>query len=273
MKLLYTFILLISVSGIDAQEHRLGKLWETDTVVAIPESILADTKRNILFVSLIDGAGWTADGKGGVARMHPNGTNYEPVWITGLNAPKGMGILGDKLYVADLTEVIVVDIQNGRIDRKIVIDSAKGLNDVTVSDKGVIYISDSRAGRIWRVENNQISLHLDSVKGVNGLKAIGNDLMIGAGKNFLRANLKKEIIKIAEMSQSIDGIEPVGNGDYILTSWAGYIFYLQADGKVETLLETHAVKKNTADIGFDPVKKILYVPTFNGKTVVAYSLK
>ena len=94
-----------------------------------------------------------------------------------------------------------------------------------------------------RVENNQISLHLDSVKGVNGLKAIGNDLMIGAGKNFLRANLKKEIIKIAEMSQSIDGIEPVGNGDYILTSWAGYIFYLQADGKVETLLETHAVKK------------------------------
>jgi hypothetical protein len=39
------------------------------------------------------------------------------------------------------------------------------------------------------------------------------------------------------------------------------------------LLDTHVEKKNTADIGYDPVNKIVYVPTFNAKTVVAYKLK
>jgi len=39
------------------------------------------------------------------------------------------------------------------------------------------------------------------------------------------------------------------------------------------LLDTSKEKKNTADIGYDPVKRIVYVPTFNAKTVVAYQLK
>jgi hypothetical protein len=46
-----------------------------------------------------------------------------------------------------------------------------------------------------------------------------------------------------------------------------------ADGKVETLLETHQQKRNTADIGYDAQKRILYVPTFFAKTVAAYSVK
>ena len=84
---------------------------------------------------------------------------------------------------------------------------------------------------------------------------------------------KKQLTKIAEVSQGIDGIEPVGNGDFVLTAWGGYIWYVYADGRVETLLETHQQKKNTADIGYDAQKRIVYVPTFNAKTVVAYSLK
>jgi hypothetical protein len=58
-----------------------------------------------------------------------------------------------------------------------------------------------------------------------------------------------------------------------LTAWAGYIWYAHADGRIETLLETHQQKKNTADIGFDQQKKIIYVPTFIAKTLVAYQLK
>ena len=75
------------------------------------------------------------------------------------------------------------------------------------------------------------------------------------------------------MPEGIDGIEPVGNGDFILTAWVGYIFYVTAAGSVETLLDTHLEKKNTADIGYDTAKRIVYVPTFNAKTVVAYMLK
>ena len=47
-------------------------------------------------------------------------------------------------------------------------------------------------------------------------------------------------------------------------------FYVSANGSVETLLETHADKVNTADIGYDPEKRILYVPTFNARKIVMY---
>jgi hypothetical protein len=255
---------------LNAQEHKLEKLWETDSVIAVPESVLA--VKNLLYVSLIDGGGWDADGKGGIAKLGPDGKILDNSWITGLNAPKGLGIAGNRLYAADISEVVVIDIKNGKIEKKISIDGAKGLNDITVTDKGVVYVSDSRVSRIWRIENDIPTLYLDSVTGVNGLKAIGDDLYIGWGKSFVKANSKKQTTKIAEVLQQIDGIEPVGNGDFILTAWAGYIWYVHADGRTETLLETQQ-KKNTADIGYDSQKRILYVPTFNAKTVVAYSLK
>lgn len=270
MKLILSFLVLAAIN-LNAQEHKLEKIWETDSVIAVPESVLPI--KNILYVSLIDGAGWTADGKGGVGKLNPEGKIIDTIWITGLNAPKGMGVVGNRIYVADMLEVIVIDIDKGKIEKKIKIDSAKGLNDITVTDKGVVYVSDSRGNKIWRLENDIAELYLDSVTGVNGLKAIGDDLYIGWGKSFVKANSQKQISKIAEVLQQIDGIEPVGNGDFILTAWVGYIWYVHADGRVETLLETHQQKKNTADIGYDQQKRILYVPTFNGKSVVAYNLK
>ncbi len=270
MKLILSILILATVK-LNAQEHKLEKLWETDSVIAVPESVLP--VKNILYVSLIDGGGWNADGRGGVGKLSPNGKILDSSWITGLNAPKGMGIVGNRLYVADMLEVIVIDIQKGKIEKKIRIDSAKGLNDVTVTNKGVVFVSDSRGNKIWRLQNDIAELYLDSVVGVNGLKAIGDDLYIGWGKSFVKANSQKQITKIAEVLQQIDGIEPIGNGDFVLTAWVGYIWYVHADGRVETLLETQQQKKNTADIGYDQQKRILYVPTFNAKTVVAYNLK
>jgi hypothetical protein len=270
MKLLLVLFVFVTIH-LSAQQHKLEKIWETDTVIATPESVLPF--KGTLYVSLIDGAGWTADGKGGVAKLTPDGKIVDTVWVTGLSAPKGMGILGNKLYVADMQEVVVIDVESGKIEKKIRIDSAKGLNDITVTDKGIIYISDTRGNKIWRMQNDLAELYLDSVINVNGLRAIGDDLFIGWGKTFVRANAQKQLTKIAEVLQQIDGIEPVGNGDFILTAWAGYIWYAYADGRIETLLESHQQKRNTADIGYDQQKRILYVPTFNAKTVVAYTLQ
>src|SRR4030095_13350201 len=265
MKKYYSFLVILWVSILNAQEHKLEKFWETDSVIAVPESVLP--VKNILYVSLVDGGGWDADGKGGVAKLSPDGKIIDAAWVTGMNAPKGLGIAGNRLYAADISEVIVINVQNGKIEKKIAIDSAKGLNDITVTDKGIVYVSDSRTAKIWRIENDVPSLYMDSVRGVNGLKAVGNQLYIGSGKLFLKADEKKQLTKIAEVAQGIDGIEPIGNGDFILTAWGGYIWYVYADGRMETLLETFQQKKNTADIGYDPLKRILYVPTFNAKTV------
>lgn len=160
-----------------AQHHQLEKIWQTDTIVAVPESVLPDFKKGILYISLIDGGGWDADGKGGVGKLNMDGTNYTGNWVSGLNAPKGLGRYGNRLYVADITDVVVIDIATGKVTKKIPVHSATALNDITVTDKGIVFVSDSRQGRIWRIENDVPSLYLDKVKGANGLKASGQDLV------------------------------------------------------------------------------------------------
>lgn len=272
MKYILTILLAGTQFFTNAQQHSLQKIWETDSIVAVPESVLAGATKNVLYVSLIDGGGWDVDGKGGVGKLDPGGKNYDSTWITGLNAPKGMGIIGDRLFVADINVVVVIDIKNGKIEKKIAIDSAQGLNDITVSDQGAVYVSDSRTGKVWKITNDQPSLYLSDLKGINGLRCVKDDLFIGAGKSFVKATAEKQLTTIAQLPEGIDGIEPVGNGDFILTSWAGYIFYVNAAGNVQTMLDTHVEKRNTADIGYDPVNRIVFVPTFFARTVAAYKL-
>jgi hypothetical protein len=272
MKLVLLAIISASVVSVSAQTHRLEKLWETDAVVKIPESVLPYQKGKKLYVSLIDGGGWDADGKGGIAKLNADGTGLDQEWITGLNAPKGMGLVGERLYVADITDVVVIDTKKGKIEKKIPIEGAAGLNDIAIDKHGAVYVSDSRTAKIWRIEGDKPSLFLENVKGVNGLKFINGDLLIGAGKIFEKADRQKLLIRIAEMPQGIDGIEPVGNGDFIVTGWAGVVYYVFEDGRVEQLLDTRNDKKNSADIGYDPRSRVLYVPTFNGRTVSAYRL-
>ena len=273
MKKTITIFLIYLPAFLFAQQHRLEKLWQTDTIVAIPESILPDYKLGILYVSLIDGGGWVADGKGGVGKLSMDGKKYDSAWITGLNAPKGLGRVGNRLYVADISEVIVIDIQKGKIEKKIPIEGAKGLNDITVDTKGIVYVSDSRTNTIHKIENDVASVYIENQKGVNGLKAIGTDLYILNSTSLVKSDAQKNITPISELGFGGDGIEPAGNGDFIVTAWAGAIYYVYADGRKELLLDTREQKKNTADIGYDSVKQILYVPTFNGKTVAAYHLK
>src|SRR5258708_25045613 len=98
------------LSHAQTNAHSLEKLWETDTVVAIPESVLPDAKHTQLYVSLIDGGGWDVDGKGGVGKLSLDGKHYDGNWITGLNAPKGLGRVGNHLYAADISNVVVIDI-------------------------------------------------------------------------------------------------------------------------------------------------------------------
>lgn len=273
MKQFLTLAVCLVTAVASAQDHSLSKIWETDSVVAVPESVLPDFKNNRLYVSLIDGGPWDADAKGGVARLSADGKNYEASWVSGLNAPKGMGQHGNRLYVADIGDVVVIDMSNGKIIKKIAIEGASGLNDLTVSDKGIVYVSDSRTSKIWRIEKDRPTLFLDDVKGANGLRAVKDEVIFAQGKSLMKADSKKQVTKSTDVLEGIDGIEPIGNGDFITTSWVGYIYYVYADGRYETLLDTREQKKNAADIGYDPVKKIVYVPTFMGKTVAAYQLK
>ena len=101
------FIITIPFASIiHGQSHSLVKLWETDTLLKTPESVLYSAKEKFLYVSNIDGAAAAKDGKGSVGKVGLDGKIIMVDWVAGLNAPKGMGLYKNKLYVADLTEVV-----------------------------------------------------------------------------------------------------------------------------------------------------------------------
>lgn len=271
-KYMLAIVLAIAAQGVFAQTHQLEKLWETDTVVRVPESVLPDLKKGVLYVSEIDGNPNAVDGKGGVAKIGLDGKIINLDFTTGLNAPKGLGRFGNELYAADLSEVVVIDMNTGKVKNKIVIDSAKALNDITVDDKGVVYVSDSKTKKIHRIEKGKVITFLTNIGGVNGLKAVGADLYILGGQKFMKSDSKGNLTPITTLNCGGDGLEPVGNGDFLITCWSGHIFYVTADGKIETLLDMQDKKVNTADLAYDAAKHILYVPTFWGKKVMAYKL-
>ncbi|TDX01110.1 hypothetical protein [Dinghuibacter silviterrae] len=254
--------------------HHLQKLWETDTVVQTPESVLPDLKNHILYVSEIGyGSPDDFDGNGGVAKIGTDGKVIDLHWVTGLNSPKGLGRYGNTLYAADLTDVAVIDIPTGRVIKTIPVEGAKMLNDITVDDKGVVYVSDTRTAKIHRIDpDGTVTTWLTDMKGANGLKAIGQDLYILSGPDFLKAGPDKHLTRLALLDHGGDGLEPLSGGDWLATAWNGYVYYVYADGHVELLLDTHLIKKNTADIGYDPAQRIVFVPSFFGKTIAAYRL-
>lgn len=276
MKRIIFLALALAIGGNSQAQnkHQLVKLWQTDSVVAVPESVLIDYKEKLLYVSEIGPGNASAfDQNGGVGKLAMDGKPIDLNWITGLHSPKGLTRIGNELYVADLTELVVIDIKKGKIIKKYPVEGAGMLNDVTASDKGVVYFSDSRTKKIHQIVNQQLNTYMENVAGVNGLKAIGDELYILGGKRFFKVDANKKETDIAQLPQGGDGLEPIGNGDFLATSWGGYIFYVSKDGKVETLLDCHEPRVNTADLAYDQAKKILYVPSFYNKIVTAYQLK
>jgi hypothetical protein len=263
---LYTFYTLQA-------QHKLLKLWETDTILKVPESVLYDG--NMLYVSNIDGTQpWGKDGKGSIGKVALDGKIIEVDWVTGLNAPKGMGIYRNKLYVADITEVVVIDIAKADIIKRIAIDSAQALNDITIDKKGTVYVSDSKGKKVYQIKNDVPSLLVENLKKPNGLLVINNAFYVLDDGGMYKLQKNNTLTLIANgMEGGTDGIVKVAADGFVVSCWAGAIWYVKADGTKELLLDTQAQKINTADIDYNPVKKIIYVPTFWKNSVVAYEVQ
>lgn len=272
MKYFLISILFMTCGGV-TQNDRLQKIWETEPIMATPESVLPHPQKDLLFVSLIDGDGWQEDGQGGIATLKADGSAYDSTWFTGLNAPKGMALLNGNLYVADIHSVAVISTENAQLVKTIQVPGATGLNDVTASDDGIVYVSDMKQGTVWRIENDTPALYLENLESINGLKCVGDELYMGVGKQFVRADAQKNQQVLGELPLSIDGIEPVDDHQFLLSAWNGELYLWNKDGSFETLLQTQKMNKNVADIGYDAAKKTVYVPTFKGNSVAAYTLQ
>ncbi len=273
-QMVYLIGLLLLSCPATAQLPQLEKIWTTDTLLRTPESVLPDTRNKRLFVSNIDGQAAEKDGKGGIAILSLDGKIIEKEWVKGLNAPKGMGQFKGRLYVADLTEVVGIDIKTAKIVERIPVEGAVFLNDITIDPKGVIYVSDTRTNKVHRIEKASVITLLENLKGPNGLLYTKDGLLILDRGSILKMTAGGQLSSIADgMDPSTDGIEMVKENQFIVSAWNGVIYYVYAGGQRITLLDTRKEKMNTADIGYDAENRIVYVPTFFGNTVIAYRLK
>jgi sugar lactone lactonase YvrE len=152
-----------------AESHTLEKLWETEAALKVPESVLYDAARKVLYVSNIDGESWTADGKGSIAKVGLDGKIIAAEWITGLDCPKGLALAGDKLYVGDAKGLIVIDVEKGSIVDTIKIDGAVGLNDVASDGHGTLYVSDMKAKKVHAVKDGKATTVLENLDNPNGV--------------------------------------------------------------------------------------------------------
>lgn len=272
----FLWVLLSVSAGLGAAEpHTLDMLWRADNL-RTPESVLyyAVGDEAFLLVSEIEGDGSAADGQGGIAKMSLSGELLEPDWVRGLNAPKGMAYSDDSLYVADITEVVEISLATGSVLRKIPVPGAVFLNDIAVNSRGELFVSDTRANKIHRIIDGQVETYLDNVTAANGLKALGSNIIVAAGDTLWLVDAERTMLKLAEgFAAPADGVEMTAPGEFLVTCWAGLVYYVHNDGRLELLIDSREQKINTADLGYDAERGIVYLPNFFQNSVTAYRLR
>ncbi|HOB85407.1 MAG TPA: hypothetical protein PKM76_13285 [Bacteroidales bacterium] len=259
------------------KQFGLVETWRTDTLLLTPESVILDKKRDILYVSNLNFEPRKKDGNGFISKIDKTGKIIELHWIEGLSSPKGMAIIADTLFAADVDEVVVMDITAGKIIRKIPISGAGMLNDITSDNEGNLYISDTDANKIHKYSGGKITEWLtEGLNGPNGLLFDGERLLVASqgGQDVAEIDIRtKTRTLITTGVNRGDGIAYTGiPGYYIVTDWEGEIFIINPDNSRISLLAPKTTGSNTADVEFIPEMNLLLVPTFFKNCIVAYTL-
>jgi DNA-binding beta-propeller fold protein YncE len=257
--------------------YKLELLWQSDTLLRTPESVLMDPAGEVLYVSNVNLNPWEKDGNGFISKLDKSGNILNLKWVEGLNGPKGMGISGKSLFIADIDQVVEAELETGKIIGSYAVEGNPQLNDITVGEEGTVYISGSGSNTIYRLKDGKPEALFTGNEGerFNGLlREKDRMLLITSGSGQFKSVIPEtgEVKVLAENMGHGDAIVPVGNGDYITTNWSGAVFYVPAEDSVQKLLDTEALGENAADACFDIAGQVLYLPTFFKNRVKAYRL-
>jgi len=260
-------------------------IWTLNEGLAQPESVIYDAKRDRLYVSNVQGKSTEKDGKGYLSIVSLNGQLIEPKWIKNLNAPKGMVIVADILYVSDIDTLVSIDLKTAKIVEKYVIETSKFLNDVTANEQGNIYVSDFSTNTIYCLCEGQLKLWLRDAElmNPNGLLAEKRGIIVGSwgiitegfatsttGHLKLISYIDKTITSLGngEPIGNLDGVEADGTGGYYVTDWmAGKLFHFAQQGE---LLQTMQLKPGATDHAYLTEKSLLLIPMMKDNQLTAF---
>ena len=249
-----------------------------------PESVLYDPDQDAYFVSNINGTPFDVDGNGFISKVTPDGKVAELMWIDGskkastLNAPKGLTISGNVLYVADITFVRMFDRKTGAPKGKIAVPGATFLNDLATGPDGTVYVSDSglKPGKngfepsgtdsVFKIVkgNRLVKLIADKeLGGPNGLVADDSGVWVvtfGSGELFRVDPTGKKEAGQKLPQGTLDGVVKLSDGSMLISSWAASAVYRGTPGGAfETIVRD---VKSPADIGYDTKRNVILIPLF-----------
>lgn len=259
-----------------------------------PESVLYDAAGDVYLVANINGMATVADGNGFISRVRPDGRIVALKWIDGtrpgvaLNAPKGMAIRGDTLFVADITAVRLFDRRTGQFRGSVTVPGATFLNDAAAGPDGTVYVTDSglkpdfspsgtdavykidRAGALGTVAKGT---HLKNPNGVAVL-ASGRLVIVafspdGGIYRLTAAGEKEDVTRLP--GGQLDGVEVLSGGAVLVSSWAASaVFRVAADGTAARVVQN---VKAPADIGYDRKRNRVLIPLFQDNRVLIQPLR
>ncbi len=275
--LAYSFFL--GGSLLDAEPvPKLVLLWETEPIFSYPECAVYDPEQEVVYISNIGETPKDVppNGDGFVSVMNLDGSVKTLKWIQDLNDPKGMDIWKDTLWVNDRDAIVEVDIPKDQVQQRHELDDVVFLNDIGVGPRGQIYSNDADGHKVLAFKNGTWDVFWEDPD-----EGRPNGVWVEEDRILLAMNWSHQLISMdtKTMEQTVlldnigaaDGIEPVGNGGYLITDYLGQVFYLSPSGKGTVLLDSRG-EQHTADLEYIPDQQLVIIPRHKNHTVAAYRL-
>lgn len=257
-----------------------------------PESVLYDPQQDAYYISNLNGGLLETDNNGFISRVNAETLTVEPEWIAGgkngvtLDAPKGMALVGNTLYVSDIAGVRKFDRRTGAPQGTIPLAGTTLINDLT-TDGTNVYVSDTglrpSAGKafvdaktdsIWKITNDRAEKIASGheLAHPNGLDYVDGKLRVVTfgGEEMYNLDGGARDDDVTLPAGELDGITHASNGDVLISSWAGHEIYRgPAKGPFRTIL---AGLNAPADIGYDTKRHRLLVPHSGSNLVTIHSV-
>jgi hypothetical protein len=270
-------------------ERLRAPLFIRDVGFDTPESVLHDTRSDRYLVSNVAGPALESDDRAFISRLRPDGSVEALHWIDAsqhgveLNAPKGMALSDDTLFIADITQVRKFDRASGKPLGSVSFPGAAFLNDLTIDSNGMLYASDSGLGPGYRPLGSDAVHRMDGsgmarpfvrsaeLGGPSGLSSTEGGLWVasfGSGEVFF-LNVLGQRSQIAQPPRgSLDGLA-VWNDRLFVSSWEGAAVYERtADGFAERISGVDAA----ADLAIDEPRARLLITHYRENALSIHQL-
>ncbi|MEM8571001.1 MAG: ATP/GTP-binding protein [Pseudomonadota bacterium] len=245
--------ILITVGALSFSTTAMSadEIWRVEDVT-MPESMLELPGQGNIIVSVMAGAPAAEDGTGYLSLLSSDGEVLQEKWAQGLNAPKGMAILGERLFVSDITKIRIYDLETGASLEVLSPEGAVFLNDVA-SDGESIFVTDMMTDKIWRYREGEMHVWMQGsvLNHPNGIHWTGEQLLVGTWGQGLQSDfttdvpgdllaidLESQAVEvIAPALGNLDGIDLLGD-DIVVSDWIrGAVYQIKPDGEVSLVLE------------------------------------